>query len=210
MEILGKSVKHGLAAALLVTMVGSATAQLPPPAQRPPAPRPAPLPQAAPAPAPAAQSAQSDTPQRTTATYDDWIVQCETQAGPPAQKVCDMAQITQVQAQGRNTPFSRVAIAHPTKGEPIKLIVQLPVNASFAANVRIQAGDSDPGMAAPFSRCVPVGCFADFEIKDDLLKKLRAASGAGKLTFADAGGHDVSIPLSFKGFGQALDALAKE
>lgn len=39
---------------------------------------------------------------------------------------------------------------------------------------------------------------------------LRAASGAGKLSFADAGGHDVTVPLSSNGFNQAFDALAKE
>ena len=39
--------------------------------------------------------------------------------------------------------------------------------------------------------------------KDDVLKKFRTASGAGKLSFADAGGHDVSVPLSFNGFNQA-------
>src|SRR5215470_12222473 len=44
--------------------------------------------------------------QRTTATYNDWTVQCETQAGPPQQRVCDMAQVAQVQ----NQPFSRLAI----------------------------------------------------------------------------------------------------
>jgi len=71
---------------------------------------------------------------------------------------------------------------------------------SFATNVRIRTDDSDSGITAPFARCLPSGCFAEFDLKDTLLKKLRAASGVGKLSFADAGGHDVAIPLSFKGF----------
>jgi invasion protein IalB len=37
-------------------------------------------------------------------------------------------------------------------------------------------------VAAPFARCVPSGCFADFEVKDDTLKKFRAGSGGGKLS----------------------------
>ncbi len=154
------------------------------------------------------QLTQSEAPQRTTATYGDWVVQCETAAEQPHQKVCDMTQGTQV--QGKNLPFSRVAIAHPVKGQPIKLIVQVPVNASFGANVRIQTGDGDPGVAVPFARCIPNGCFADFEIKDDVLRKIRAASGAGKLSFADAGGREIGIPLSFNGFNQAFEALSKE
>jgi invasion protein IalB len=154
------------------------------------------------------QMTPSEAPQRTTATYGDWVVQCETQAQQPHEKVCDMAQVAQV--QGKNLPFSRVAIAHPTKGQPVKLVVQVPVNASFSKNVRIQTGDADPGIAAPFALCTPNGCFADFDIKDDMMKKLRAASGAGRLSFAEAGGHDVTVPLSFNGFAQAFDALAKE
>jgi len=155
-----------------------------------------------------AQPAQSEAPQRTTATYADWVVQCETQAQQPPQKACDMGQVTQL--QGKNVPFSRVAITHPAKGQPVKLVVQVPVNASFSTNVRIQTGDADPGVAAPFARCTPNGCFAEFDIKDDALKKFRAASGAGKLSFHDAGGHEIAVPLSFNGFAQAFDALMRE
>jgi invasion protein IalB len=187
------------AGAIVVTITGAAAAQQP--AQR-----------AAPAqraqPAPAAAAPTIDAPQRTTATYDDWVVQCETRPGPPVEKFCDMAQVTQV--QGRNAPFSRIAIARPVKGQPIKLVLQVPVNASFASDVRVQTGDSDTGLAVPFARCVPAGCFAEFDIKDDVLKKFRTASGVGKVSFADSTGHDVAVPLSFKGFPQAYDALGKE
>jgi invasion protein IalB len=151
---------------------------------------------------------QAEAPQRTTATYADWVVQCERQPGPPPQKLCEMVQITQ--RKGDTAPFSRVAIVHPTKGKPVRLIVQVPVNASFSSDVRIRTGDADPGFAAPFSRCVPAGCFADFDIKDDVMWKLRAASGTGKLTFVDSGGQEIAVPLSFNGFAQAFAALSKE
>jgi invasion protein IalB len=183
-----------LSAVAVLLFSGIATAQQPNPSRTPP-------------PAAAAPS-QIEVPQSTTATYANWVVQCQSIAGPPPKKVCDMAQVTQ--AQGSSAPFSRVAVAQPVKGQVVKLIVQLPVNASFAANVRIQTGDADPGVAAPFARCIPGGCFADFDLKDDVLKKFRASSAAGKLTFADAGGHDVAVPISFNGFAQAFDALARE
>ncbi|WP_210161387.1 invasion associated locus B family protein [Bradyrhizobium sp. STM 3843] len=152
--------------------------------------------------------AQGNVPQSTTATYADWVVQCLTHAGTPPEKMCEMAQLTQL--QGKNVPFSRIAVGHPAKDHPIKLIVQLPVNASFATAVRIQTTDSDPGLTAPFARCVPGGCFAEFDLKEDTLKKLRAASGVGKLSFAEAGGQVVAVPLSFNGFAQAYEALLKE
>jgi invasion protein IalB len=155
-----------------------------------------------------AAPAASDAPQLTTATYGDWIVQCATPTKPPAQKVCDMAQTTQV--QGRDAPFSRVAVMHPVRGQPVKLIVQVPVNVSFATNVRIRTSDADPGFMAPFARCIPNGCFAEFDLRDDMVRKLHAASGAGKLSFPAAAGREIDIPLSFKGFSQAFDALSRE
>jgi invasion protein IalB len=79
-----------------------------------------------------------------------------------------------------------------------------------STRVRVQTADADPGIAVPFARCAPAGCFAEFDIKDDVLEKLRAASCNGKVTYADVGGHDVVVPLSFSGFDQAFEALAKE
>jgi invasion protein IalB len=211
-----KIAARGLAAAVLLAASG-AIAQQPlaprpaPPAQRPapPVQRPAPL-------SPVQNQTQNQTqsqtqlevPQRTTATYNDWVLQCETATTPPAAQVCDMAQVTQV--QGRNVPFSRIAVAHPEKDQPIKLIVQVPVNASFGTNVRIQTSDEDPGIQAPFTNCTPNGCFAEFELKEELLKRLRTATGVGKVSFADAGAHPVAVPMSFNGFSQALDALLKK
>ena len=188
----------GLATALLTMAVaGAAVAQQ------------APHPPAAPRPAPgAAPAAQGEAPQQTTATYGDWVLQCVTNTNPPSQEVCDMAQVTQV--QGKNLPFSRIAIAHPEKGQPVKLVAQVPVNASFGTSVHIQTSDDEPGIIAPFTNCIPNGCFAEFALNDDMLKKLRAASGVGKLSFADAGAHPLSVPIAFNGFGQAFDALSKK
>jgi invasion protein IalB len=48
----------------------------------------------------------------------------------------------------------------------------VPVNASFGANICVQAADSDAGLAALFANCAPNGCFADFDLKEEGLKKL--------------------------------------
>jgi invasion protein IalB len=184
-----------LAGLLLLTPAGGAAAQQQP--RKPAAAQSSDQPATAP----------NDAPQRTTATYDDWVMQCEAVGSPP-QKACQMVQTTLV--QGKNTPFSLVAIPHPVRGQPVRLVVQVPVSVSFATTLRIRVDDADPGIAAPFARCLPAGCFAEFDLKDDYLKKFRTASGVGKFSFADAGGHDVAIPFSLKGFAQAYDALVKE
>jgi invasion protein IalB len=148
----------------------------------------------------------AEAQESTTATYEDWVLQCRVQPGPPAQKTCDIAQVSQV--QGR--PLSRLAIPHPQKGQPVKLVIQVPVNVALRGNIRIQASDADPGLTVPFDRCIPEGCFAEFDVRDDMLRKFRSAAGAGKLTFTAANNQSVAIPVSFKGFGPAFDALAKE
>ena len=62
-------------------------------------------------------------------------------------------------------------------------------------------------LSAPFDHCLPAGCFAEFDLRSDSLKKLKAADGTGKITFKDGGGREIALPLSFKGFRPALDAL---
>ena len=211
MRVADKIIACGVAAALLLTLAGAAAAQQPAPKPAPPRPAPAPAQHTAPPAAPQAQAAApaDQNPQRTTATYGDWVVRCETTPGPPPQKNCDMEQLAQVQGQAQ--PISRVAIPLPPKGEPPKLFVQLPINVSFAAPLKITADAKDAGISTPFRRCVPAGCFAEIELKDDLQKKFRAAAAEpGKIVFKDAADRDVAIPLSFKGFAQAFEALLKQ
>jgi hypothetical protein len=43
-----------------------------------------------------------------------------------------------------------------------------------------------------------------------LRRGIEFPSGAGKPSFAYAGGSDITAPLSFNGFAQAFDALAAE
>ncbi len=147
--------------------------------------------------------------QSTTATYSDWVLQCVNDATTPPKKTCDISQVTQV--QGKNITFSRIGIEGPVKSRPIKLIVQFPVNVSLRGPVEVQLPDAaSPALSAPFDRCVPAGCFAELELKDDVLKKFNGTEGTGKVTFKDSSGHDTTVPLSFKGFHAAFDALAKE
>ena len=145
---------------------------------------------------------------RTSATYGDWVVRCEVTPGAPPQKSCDMEQLAQV--QGQANPISRVAIPVPPKGDPAKLFIQVPNNVSFGSPLKIVTDSKDAGISTPFRRCVPAGCFAEIELKDDLQKKFRTATEAGKFQYKDAAGRDVAIPLSFKGFAQGFEALLKQ
>jgi invasion protein IalB len=166
------------------------------------------LPGIAVAQAPAPPPAQS-APQQTTATYEDWIVRCETQPGPPPQKFCEMVQFTQMKGQGGGV-ISQIAIGRPVKGQPVKLVIQLPIGVWLPTGIKLAVGAKDPGLLTTFKRCIPAACFADAEIKDDTIRKFRTATEAGQIQFKDGNQKDGTLPVSFKGFGTAFDALAKE
>ncbi len=138
MQSAKKDVPWLLAGAVWLALSSAATAQQP---HTPASPQPAP----------------NDAPQRTTASYANWVMTCDTQAGPPPQKTCEMMQVVQAQAQGKAVPFSRIAVMQPVKGQPIRLVVQVPTSVTLSRNVRIQITDADPGIAMPFARCATVG-----------------------------------------------------
>jgi invasion protein IalB len=156
----------------------------------------------------AAAPTSADAPQRTTASYADWVVQCQKSGSSPPRSSCAMMQTTQV--RGKNVAFSRVIVLEAAKGQPYKFIADLPPDVSFAKEVEVQSKDAATLFSAPFERCMPAGCFADIDLGAAALQKLRAATGSGKLVFADAMGRDITVPLSFNGFAQALDAMAEE
>ncbi|CAL8981508.1 hypothetical protein RHODGE_RHODGE_02935 [Rhodoplanes serenus] len=158
-----------------------------------------------------ADPAAGQSPTRTTATYDDWTVRCETApATPPAmpQRICEIFQTQQL--QGQAAPAWQVAIGRAAKADPLRLVVQMPVNVWLAVAPRLVLDDKQPPLALGYKRCMPAGCFADAELGDDMLRRLRARTEPGRIEYKDAIQRDVAVPLSFKGFAAALDALAKQ
>jgi invasion protein IalB len=147
-------------------------------------------------------------PQQTTATYEDWIVRCETRQGPPPRKSCEMVQFTQV--KGQPGVLTQIAIGQPVKGQPIKLVIQVPISVWLPTGVKLLANSKDPAITANYRWCVPTACMAFAEIKDDTIRKFKAAAAPGKLEFKDVKQKDIALPVSFKGFSSAFDALSKE
>ncbi|MBR0956644.1 invasion associated locus B family protein [Bradyrhizobium japonicum] len=145
---------------------------------------------------------QAQAPQRTTATYEDWTVRCEVSG---TTRVCEMTQAMQIQGQAQ--PVTQIAIGQQSKGAPLKMVVLVPINVALTTAPKLAANDKDPGIATVYRRCMPAACFADTDIGSDQIKRLRVLSENGKLQFKDAAQQDVVIPVSFKGFGQAFDAM---
>jgi invasion protein IalB len=151
-----------------------------------------------------ATQAAADTrpPQRTTATYEDWTERCEVRAGA---NVCEMAQAMEIRDQAQ--PITQIAIGQESKSAPVKIVFQVPINVWLPTGVKLSLNENDPGVVAEYSRCLPTSCLAETELKDDQIKALRAAKENGRLQFKDAVQRDVIIPVSFKGFEQAYQAI---
>jgi invasion protein IalB len=179
-------------------LAGTAFAQAP--AQRPPQQRPGQAAQATPAPGAVSQ------PDNTTASYGDWVLRCQQSV---AARVCEIVQT--LEQQGQRGPIALVAIGRPVKEEPIKLVIQVPPNLSLGdkAAIRVTVADKDEAVAI-FQRCLPGGCFAEASLSDDVFKRWRGFSEAAQMRYLDAGKREVALPLSFRGFPAAAEALQRE
>jgi invasion protein IalB len=116
---------------------------------------------------------QARSPQRTTATYDDWVVRCEILG---AAKTCEMAQATQV--QGQSQPITQIAIGQQSKSAPMKIVFEVPINVWLPAGVKLVLDEKDPAIATVYSRCLPTGCLADTDIMataEPTVKRYRVA-----------------------------------
>jgi invasion protein IalB len=182
----------GLALAMLVTFIAPALAQ----------PRPAAPPAAPPV-------AAGEAPERTTAQFGDWTVQCVSRAAPATGRICEMALSVQNQQQQL---VAVLALGRLAPNQPFRLVARVPVNVSVAQAARLVAEGGEP-VAMPFRNCLATSCFAEAELRDDaLLRRLRArpADQAGRVEWRDAGGGETGFPVSFRGFTAAFEALTRE
>jgi invasion protein IalB len=147
-------------------------------------------------------------PQRTTASFGDWILRCE-QPGPGV-KLCEAAQIINNQ-QGQTV--AQIAIGRPVRGEPMRLTILVPPSVALVSEMRLLGKDADKPVVSPeivWRRCLPGGCMADSVLRDDAIAKLRAVTDPYRLGYQDGAGRDTTLPFSTKGLPQVLDALARE
>ncbi|MGN6095803.1 MAG: invasion associated locus B family protein [Bosea sp. (in: a-proteobacteria)] len=157
---------------------------------------------------PAARPPVSAEPTMTTASFGDWVLRCQKLPQNTAGRVCEVAQTMQI--QGQSAPVAQFAIGRASKTEPLRATAVVPPNVSFPSNVQVALEKDSSPLELDWRRCVPGACLADLVLKEDQLKRWRAASENGRLVFKDATGREIAIALSFLGLGPALDALAKE
>jgi len=128
--------------------------------------------------------------------------------GADKQPVCESVQ--SLVAQGQNTTLAQIAIGRLTPKSPLRLTLVLPVNIAVERAPRMQIEDQANSLVTlTFRRCMPSGCFADLEIKPETLNLWRTATKPGQILYRNSANQDLTLPFSFRGLGQALDALPK-
>jgi len=165
---------------------------------------------------PPAAMAGTELPDRTQATFGDWLMRCDTQrpAGQPVTRVCEVAIAMNDQ---RGQPIAQIVLGRATRNDPYRMLVQLPLEMRVDLPARLLLDPAAPpaeALSLPFRLCSASrgGCFGEMEaVPATALTRIRArADNQGRLDFRDSAGREVQILFSFRGFGQAMDALARE
>jgi invasion protein IalB len=130
-------------------------------------------------------------------------------AGQAVARRCEVAQ----QVQNRERRYgATIALGRAQPGQPLKLVVRVPVNVTIASAVQL-AMDASDVTALAFRTCNAGGCYAEMELRDDaLLGRMRARPPGqqGRIAWHDAANNGLALPVSFRGLAAALDALARE
>ena len=156
-----------------------------------------------------ASTAPQNQPTKTV-QFNDWVLTCrKIAASAQAVQICELVQTVAV--NGQKTPFAQFAIGKTKPDQPLQITVVAPNNVSFPSSVRVAVDEKDNApLELAWVRCMPMGCFANTILKDDIQKKWSELETQGRVIFQSGNGQFVAMPFSFKGLKGALAALAKE
>ena len=146
--------------------------------------------------------------QRTLAIYGDWTVSCAIASGSKTTKSCGLVQVEK--SNGQASPASQIGIGRNAKTDPLKMSIEIRANAWIPTGVRLLTSAGAPAITAQFKWCISTRCLADADLSDADVKNLRVQEGHGKIVYKDASQAEVSIPVSFSGFGEALNAFEQQ
>lgn len=135
-------------------------------------------------------------------TFKDWKVKCDTIPGKD-EKICHIQQL--ITDKENDNPIMVVAVGYLPELTDPTFIVTLPLGVLLPPGLSLQI-DENKAIGFPYEVCDQVGCRAGFDIKDDILKQLKAGSQA-KLTFANMQRKTITVPISLSGFTGGINSL---
>ncbi|MDP1960725.1 MAG: invasion associated locus B family protein [Reyranella sp.] len=159
---------------------------------------------------PPAAASPGAAPDTTTASFGDWTLRCDRRMDvTPPQRFCELAHV--VQKPGDANILGQFAVGRVARNDPLKFTTVLPVNVALKTLPRLVADGPEPvSVDLAWSRCLVGACFADATATDEVLKRLRSRTEPGRIVYRDGTDREASLPISFRGLAQALDALDRE
>jgi invasion protein IalB len=142
--------------------------------------------------------------ERSTTVYGDWTLSCVS----TTTKACGLVQVQKV--EGQSDPLSQITVERENSiaAAPVKISVEVHANAWLPTGVKLIPSDDLP-INASFKWCTATRCHADGYMSGDDIERLRTLKTQGRIVYKNALQGEVSIPMSFKGLDEALDALRK-
>jgi invasion protein IalB len=144
-----------------------------------------------------------DAPEGTVKSqHGDWQVVCKDP--PPGSKHGVCALVQSVTAEDKNNIGLTVYFQKFSNGTRV-LRVFAPLGVLLPPGLGLKIDNKDVGHA-PFLRCHSFACYAQVVVDDALVERLKTGKTAIFIIFQteEAG---IGIPISLKGFGEALDDL---
>lgn len=209
--------------AFLMTAALAAPAIAQEPAKEPakPAPKAEPKGEAPKHPAGKAGAAAKLESQITSTAFGNWSLRCRKEepqakeakdakdaAGEKPARACEISET--LEASDRSGPVAKLSVGRPGGKGALFAVLIVPNNISLPSSAHIRSDDKDIwGLQLDWVRCIPGGCFAQAQLSDATVDYWHGIDAQGEIRFPDSTGAQVALPLSFHGFGQALDALNK-
>lgn len=142
-------------------------------------------------------------PAATTATYQDWLMRCVSQTDKS--RTCEVVQNLQVQGQG---VVASIAVGRTDPKAAMSLVIQLPQGVWLPAGVKFQTGEKAKPLQLEYKRCTQA-CVAEVQLDAATVQAMKSGVEQGSFSFEDGAHRPVTLPVSLKGFGPALDASLK-
>ena len=147
----------------------------------------------------------------TIATHGDWVVQCDTPQktadGKTPPKQCGIVQNAKYEKNPR--VGLTLVITKMKQGDKTvtSMRVMAPIGVFLPTGVALEIDGAAVGRV-PFTSCLPRFCMALAEASPDTLAKLKKGKAANFIIY-EAPGMGMPMPISLKGFSDALGELDK-
>lgn len=147
-------------------------------------------------------------PNLTTASYGDWVLRCERSEKASPSRICDVAQT--VPTQDLQGALAQISIAKHDGARSLRVYGLLPANITLPGSATMRSEEGTPELELNWRRCLPSGCVSEGAPSPSLVERWKKLTGSGQIVYKDARGLEITVPVSFRGLRQALDALDKQ